>query len=75
MNGVGNEIVVLDLRGAGVALTADQVRAIHRAPGLAFDQLMALSDPRRAGTGAFVRIYNNDGGEAGACGNGTRCVA
>ncbi len=24
---------------------------------------------------AFVRIYNNDGSEAGACGNGMRCVA
>jgi diaminopimelate epimerase len=75
MNGAGNEIVVLDLRGADAALTADQVRAIHRTKGLAFDQLMALSDPRRAGTDAYVRIYNNDGGEAGACGNGTRCVA
>jgi len=75
MNGAGNEIVVLDLRGADVALTADQVRAIHRTKGLAFDQLMALSEPRRAGTDAYIRIYNNDGGEAGACGNGTRCVA
>ncbi|MGO9757248.1 MAG: diaminopimelate epimerase [Roseiarcus sp.] len=75
MNGAGNEIVVLDLRGAGVALTADQVRAVHRMKGLAFDQLMALSEPRRADTDAYLRIYNNDGGEAGACGNGTRCVA
>ena len=75
MNGLGNEIVVLDLRGAGVGLTADQARAIHRAKGLAFDQLMALFDPRRADTVAFMRIYNNDGSEAEACGNGTRCVA
>jgi diaminopimelate epimerase len=36
---------------------------------------MAVSDRRRADTAAFVRIYNNDGSEAGACGNGTRCVA
>jgi diaminopimelate epimerase len=28
-----------------------------------------------AGTDAYVRIYNNDGSEAGACGNGMRCVA
>src|SRR5262249_15942694 len=26
-------------------------------------------------TNAFVRIYNNDGSETGACGNGMRCVA
>jgi diaminopimelate epimerase len=75
MNGLGNQIVVLDLRGADAGLTADQVRAIHHTKGLAFDQLMALFDPRRADTAAFMRIYNNDGSEAGACGNGTRCVA
>jgi diaminopimelate epimerase len=36
---------------------------------------MALHAPRTAGTDAFVRIYNNDGSESGACGNGMRCVA
>jgi diaminopimelate epimerase len=75
MNGVGNKILVLDLRGAAIAPTAAEARAIDRAPGLDYDQLMVLSDPVRPGTEAFVRIYNNDGGEAGACGNGTRCVA
>jgi diaminopimelate epimerase len=37
--------------------------------------LMALYAPRTPGTDAFVRIYNNDGSESGACGNGMRCVA
>jgi len=36
---------------------------------------MVLYPPRLTGTEAFVRIYNNDGSEAGACGNGMRCVA
>ena len=36
---------------------------------------MVLYPPRTPGTDAFVRIYNNDGSEAGACGNGMRCVA
>jgi diaminopimelate epimerase len=31
--------------------------------------------PARSGADAIVRIYNNDGSEAGACGNGMRCVA
>jgi diaminopimelate epimerase len=75
MNGVGNEIVVLDLRGSGLAVGALQARAIWRGEGLAFDQLMVLRDPRSAGTAAFVTIFNSDGSEAGACGNGTRCVA
>jgi diaminopimelate epimerase len=75
MNGVGNKILTLDLRGTAVLPTPAEARAIHRAPGLDYDQLMVLSDPLRPATEAFVRIYNNDGGEAGACGNGTRCVA
>ena len=36
---------------------------------------MVLQPPRLDGTEAFIRIYNNDGSEAGACGNGMRCVA
>jgi len=75
MNGVGNKILTLDLRGTAILPTAAEARAIDRAPGLDYDQLMVLSDPTTPGTEAFVRIYNNDGSEAGACGNGTRCVA
>ena len=74
MNGLGNEIIVVDLRGGG-AISGEDARAVARAPGLAFDQMMALEPPRHAGTDAYVRIYNNDGSEAGACGNGMRCVA
>jgi diaminopimelate epimerase len=36
---------------------------------------MALYPARTPGTDAFVRIFNNDGSESGACGNGTRCIA
>jgi diaminopimelate epimerase len=36
---------------------------------------MILQPPRTPGTDAYVRIYNTDGSEAGACGNGMRCVA
>jgi len=75
MNGIGNEIIVLDLRGTGAAVSPADARAIHRDPALAYDQLMALSEPRSAGTEAFMTIYNNDGSLSGSCGNGTRCVA
>jgi diaminopimelate epimerase len=75
MNGLGNEIVVLDLRGTAIVVSPGEARAIARADRLAYDQLMVLHDPRRIGTEAYVRIYNNDGSESGACGNGTRCIA
>ncbi len=75
MNGLGNEILVLDLRGTSCELTAAMVKAIGRGDRLAFDQLMVLRDPRSPETEAYVQIYNSDGTEAGACGNGMRCVA
>ena len=75
MNGIGNEIVVVDLRAHPSAITAEDARAVASPNGAPYDQLMALYPPRTAGTESFVRIYNNDGSEAGACGNGMRCVA
>ena len=75
MNGIGNEIVVVDLRDSSLAVTPDEARAVAAPAGIAYDQLMVLQKPRLEGTAAFIRIYNNDGSEAAACGNGMRCVA
>jgi diaminopimelate epimerase len=75
MNGLGNEILILDLRGTSCELTAPTVKAIGRGERLAFEQLMVLRDPRSPVTEAYAQIYNSDGTEAGACGNGVRCVA
>ena len=75
MNGIGNEIVVIDLRDTASGITPADARAVATPEGVPYDQLMVLQKPRLAGTDAFVSIYNNDGSEAGACGNGMRCVA
>src|SRR5262249_32446867 len=75
MNGLGNEIVVLDLRTSPVELRAADARAIARPGAVPFDQLMALYPPKKPGTEAFVRIFNTDGSESGACGNGMRWIA
>ena len=73
MNGLGNEIVVVDMRAKPAAIDAKEARAA--AAGAPYDQMMALYPPRTPGTDAYVRIYNSDGSAAGACGNGTRCIA
>jgi diaminopimelate epimerase len=75
MNGLGNEITVLDLRGTRLRVSEDEARAVAQDPRSRFDQLLVLHDPRSPGTDAYLRIYNTDGSESGACGNGTRCVA
>src|ERR1700722_1614604 len=73
MNGLGNEIVVVDMRARPQPITAAEAR--EAAAAAPYDQLMAVYPPRTSGTDAYVRIFNNDGSEAGACGNGMRCVA
>jgi diaminopimelate epimerase len=79
MNGLGNEIVVVDLRGRPEAFSTAFSAAVARGSGHRgtphFDQMMVLHDPRNAETEAYVRIYNVDGSEARACGNGMRCVS
>jgi len=75
MNGLGNEIVVVDLRGEKGAISPTEARAAAQPAGAPYDQLMALHAPRTPATDAYVRIYNSDGSEVGACGNGMRCIA
>ncbi|HML42463.1 MULTISPECIES: diaminopimelate epimerase [Hyphomicrobium] len=74
MNGLGNEIVVLDLRDGASSLKPAEIKAVAENPKTAFDQMMVLYPPRTADTEAYVLIFNTDGSESSACGNGTRCI-
>jgi diaminopimelate epimerase len=74
MNGLGNDFVVLDARVRALPLGVDALRAIaDRKEGIGCDQIIALEPSRNADV--FMRIWNADGGEVGACGNAARCVA
>jgi diaminopimelate epimerase len=75
MNGIGNAILVVDLRHTDYVLTPEDARAIAKGPQTGFDQLMVLYPPRHADSAAFMTIFNCDGSLSAACGNGTRCVA
>jgi diaminopimelate epimerase len=77
MHGCGNDFVVFDERAAPLGLTPRRAAAIaNRRTGVGCDQLITLEPPPDgAGADVFMRIRNPDGGEAGACGNATRCVA
>ncbi|WP_339744285.1 diaminopimelate epimerase [uncultured Maricaulis sp.] len=73
MNGAGNAFILADARDkpAPTAIPANGIRDwARRWP---FDQLLVLEASDRAD--AFMRIWNCDGQEVGACGNGTRAAA
>ena len=74
MNGLGNEIIVADMRGRADSVTAAAAIALNADPATTFDQIMAIHDPRLNGTDYRIDILNSDGSMAEACGNGTRCV-
>jgi diaminopimelate epimerase len=76
MHGLGNDFVVLDARTRPIDLPVARISAIaDRRLGVGCDQLIVLEPPTDRAADVFMRIYNPDGGEAGACGNATRCVA
>lgn len=74
MNGLGNQIIVADLRGTTLRVSPEAAIALNADAATKFDQLMAIHDPRTPGTDNFIEILNSDGSRAQACGNGTRCV-
>ena len=78
MHGCGNDFVILDARAAALGTNpgmspARAAALADRHVGIGCDQLVVVEHAQAAG--AFMRIYNADGSEAGACGNATRCVA
>jgi diaminopimelate epimerase len=76
MHGLGNDFVILDGRKKALDLPLERRRNIaHRQLGIGCDQLIVLEPPTDRDADIFMRIYNPDGSEAGACGNATRCVA
>lgn len=74
MNGLGNEILVVDMRGRPDSVAPQAAIALAQDDKTAFDQIMAIHDSRLHGTDAYIQILNSDGSMAQACGNGTRCV-
>lgn len=74
MNGLGNEIIVADMRGRADRITPEAAIALDHDPATKFDQIMAIHSPKTGGTEAYIEIINSDGTQAQACGNGMRCV-
>jgi len=71
MNGLGNDFVIVDLRGAKASMTEDAARRIaDRKNGIGCDQVITIEDRK----GPYMGVWNADGSQAGHCGNAARCV-
>ncbi len=73
MDGLGNDFVIIDNRQIVTELSKEQIIKICDRNFIGCDQLIIIENDKF--TDARLKFFNSDGGESGACGNGTRCVA
>ena len=73
MDGLGNDFVIIDNREEITELSKEQIIKICSRNFIGCDQLILIEKDSTAD--AYLKFFNSDGGESGACGNGTRCVA
>jgi diaminopimelate epimerase len=77
MDGLGNKFVIVDRRKDFVNISKEKIihlgnlGSFHRDIG--FDQIIFIE--KEVDKTFPITIYNSDGGEVSACGNGARCVA
>ena len=73
MDGLGNDFVIIDNRQKITNLTKDQIIKICDRNFIGCDQLIFIETSKSSD--ANLKFFNSEGGESGACGNGTRCGA
>ena len=73
MDGLGNDFVIIDNRQKINDLSKEQIIKICDRNFVGCDQLIFIEKDNTFD--ARLKFFNSDGGESGACGNGTRCVA
>jgi diaminopimelate epimerase len=77
MNGLGNNFIIIDRRKNSVNISKDQIikmgsqTSFHR--NIGFDQIIFIE--KEVNNTFPITIFNSDGNEVSACGNGSRCVA
>jgi diaminopimelate epimerase len=73
MDGLGNDFIIVDRRKNSIKLTEEKIIKLSDRKVLGFDQILFIE---KLQNNAYpIKIYNSDGGEVSACGNGARCVA
>tara|TARA_Y200000002_G_scaffold46041_1_gene33336 strand:+ start:143 stop:961 length:819 start_codon:yes stop_codon:yes gene_type:complete len=73
MDGLGNDFVIIDRRESSVSLSREKIIELGNRTNIGFDQIIFIE--KEKGNYFPITIFNSDGGEVSACGNGSRCVA
>lgn len=74
MHGCGNDFLIIDSRYQNINFSKeDIIRLANYKKSIGFDQLLIIKNSDKADIA--INIFNSDGSEINACGNGSRCVA
>ena len=75
MHGLGNDFIIFDnINNPNIYEVKFIKKISNRRVGIGCDQILMIENTN-VQEKFKVKIYNSDGSETGACGNGTRCVA
>ncbi len=73
MDGLGNDFIIIDRREKSIEIKKNKIIELGKRANIGFDQIIFIEKQKE---NSFpITIYNSDGGEVSACGNGARCVA
>ena len=73
MDGLGNDFIIIDRRKNSIDLTKEKIVELGSRSNIGFDQIIFIEKEKEK---FFpITIFNSDGSEISACGNGARCVA
>ena len=73
MDGIGNNFLIIDRRLNSLELSKNKITDLSNKKVYPFDQLITLE--KNKNNFHPIKIFNPDGIEVSACGNGARCVA
>ena len=75
MHGLGNDFIIFDNINNPTIYEVNFIKKIsNRRVGIGCDQILIIENTN-VKEKFKVKMFNSDGSETGACGNGTRCVA
>ena len=73
MDGLGNDFIIFDRRKKSISISKDEIIKISDRENVGCDQVIFIEKDEN--NDVCLKFFNSDGGEVGACGNGSRCVA
>ena len=73
MDGLGNDFIIIDRRNNLVNLSKEKIIKLGNRSNIGFDQIIFIE--KKVDEAFPITIFNSDGSEISACGNGSRCIA